>query len=1059
MGNFFIDRPVFAAVISIIITLAGFMAMQSTPIAQYPDIAPPTVSVSTGYPGATAEVIANTVAAPLEQQINGVDGMLYMASTSTSTGGMFLSVVFEPGTDPDMAQVNVQNRVNQATALLPDVVNRQGVTVSKSSGSFLMAISIYSDDDRYEPVYLGNYTNLYILDPIKRLPGANTANMFPEPDLAMRIWLQPEQMAQLGVATQDISTAIQQQNKAYGIGSIGQSPAPAGTQQSFVVSTKGMLSNAAEFENIIIRTAREGSAIVRLKDVARVELAAKDYSITTRVNGKKSAVIVVYQQPGANAIETSKQVRNLLKNLEPGFPEGMEYKIVMDTSKFTEASIEKVVHTFFEAVALVVLVVFLFLQSFRATLIPVLAVPIAIIGTYIGIKLLGFSTNMLTLFGMILAIGLVVDDAIIVVENVEHNMATFGMNSMEAAKKAMKDLTGALIAIVLVLCSVFMPVAFLGGMTGTLYKQFAVTIAISMVLSGVVALTLTPALAARILKPAKSEKKGFFKWFEDSFVKVTTGYVAVVRWLINHRFIGMALFAGMLVAVVALFKVVPGSFVPEEDQGYMFVGSFLPDAASLERTSKMSTQMLPLLRSNPAVEDITQIDGYSMIDGTYKENSSLMFIALKPYDQRKDAQDSAFSVVHDLGRKLSSLKEGVAFPINPPSIPGLGSMGGFEFFIQNKSSATPQELDKVTKAFIAETRKRKELSGVSSTFSANQQQLYLDVDRARAELLGIPVSTIFDTLQSYFGSAYVGQFVEYGRIWQVIMQSQPEHRDKPNNLTQIYVRSTNGAIIPLSAVATFSYLPGPGILPRFNGFPAAKLNGNQAVGYSSSQAIAAMEDVAKTTLPGGYAYAWAGQAFEEKKAGSTSAIAFAFGLIMVFLILAAQYEKWSLPIGVVMSVPFAICGALLLTWGRGLENDVYFQVGLVTLVGLSAKNAILIIEFAADNLRKGMSPTEAAIEAARLRLRPIVMTSMAFILGCFPMSIASGAGANSLHSIGTGVIGGMLASTLVASCFVPLFFVLLEEWSSGFSRKKQDGLAKQSDAAGQPGTGKDVTHA
>jgi len=1043
MGSFFIDRPVFAAVISIIITMAGFMAMKFTPIAQYPDIAPPTVQVSAFYPGATAEVIANTVAAPLEQQINGVEGMLYMTSSSSSSGGMSLTVTFEAGTAPDLAQVNVQNRVNQALSLLPDVVSRQGVTVTKNSGSFLIAISIYSGDERYDPVYLGNYTNLYILDPIKRLPGANFASMFPTPDIAMRIWLQPDQMAQLGVTTQDISTAIQQQNKAYGIGSIGQNPAPAGTQQSFVVSTKGMLSDPAEFENIIIRAASQGSAIVRLKDVASAELAAKDYSITTRVNGKKSAVIVVYQQPGANAIETSKQVCALLKSLKPNFPAGMEYKVVLDTSTFTEASIEKVVNTFFEAVVLVVLVVFLFLQSFRATLIPILAVPIAIIGTYVGIKILGFSTNMLTLFGMILAIGLVVDDAIIVVENVEHNMATFGMNPMEAAKKAMKDLTGALIAIVLVLGSVFLPVAFLGGMTGTLYKQFAVTIAISMVLSGVVALTLSPAMAARILKPTHGEKRGFFKWFENNFSRLTELYVAGVRWLINHRIIGVALFVGLLVAVVVLFKVVPGSFVPEEDQGYLFVGSFLPDAASLERTSQVSNQILPILRSNPAIEDITQIDGYSLMDGAVKNNSALMFIALKPYDQRKEPQASAFSVVRDQGRKLSAIKEGLVFPINPPSIPGLGSTGGFEFYIQNKGIATPQELEKITKAFIAEARKRKELTGLSTTFSASQQQLYLDVDRSRAELLGIPVSTVFDTLQSYFGSAYVGQFLQYGRIWQVVMQSQAEYRDKPDDLTQVYIRSTSGAMIPLSAVATIKYVAGPGILPRFNGFPASKLNGSQAPGYSSGQSIAAMEEVASKILPDGYGFSWSGQAFEEKKAGSTSTIAFAFGLIMVFLILAAQYENWSLPIGVVMSVPFAICGALLLTWGCGLENDVYFQVGLVTLVGLSAKNAILIIEFAADNLHKGMTPAEAAIEAARLRLRPIVMTSLAFILGCVPMAIASGAGANSLRAIGTGVIGGMLASTLVASSFVPLFFVLLEERIGLFNRKKRGTALEQ----------------
>jgi multidrug efflux pump len=493
------------------------------------------------------------------------------------------------------------------------------------------------------------------------------------------------------------------------------------------------------------------------------------------------------------------------------------------------------------------------------------------------------------------------------------------------------------------------------------------------------------------------------------------------------------------VAVVVLFKAVPGSFVPEEDQGYLFVASFLPDAASLERTSRVSSQILPILRSNPAIDDITQVDGYSLMDEAVKNNASLMFIALKPYDQRKGPQASAFSVVHDQGRKLSTIKEGLVFPINPPSIPGLGSTGGFEFYIQNKGSATPQELEKITKAFIAETRKRKELTGVSSTFSASQQQLYLDVDRSRAELLGVPVSTVFDTLQSYFGSAYVGQFVQYGRIWQVIMQSQGEYRDKPDDLTQAFVRSTNGSMIPLSAVATIKYMAGPGILPRFNGFPASKLSGNQAPGYSSGQAIAAMEAIAKKVLPDGYGFSWAGQAFEEKKSGGTSTIAFALGLIMVFLILAAQYEKWSLPIGVVLSVPFAICGALLMTWGRGLENDVYFQVGLVTLVGLSAKNAILIIEFAAENLRKGMTPADAAIEAARLRLRPIVMTSLAFILGCVPMAIATGAGANSLRAIGTGVIGGMLASTLVASSFVPLFFVLLEEGGGFFSRTIKKG--------------------
>lgn len=1036
MGSFFIDRPVFAAVIAIIITLAGLMALKSTPVAQYPDIAPPTVFVSAFYPGATAEVVANTVAAPIEQAVNGVDNMMYMSSSCSSSGNMSLTITFETGTNPDMAQVNVQNRVNQVLSQLPDVVNSQGILVQKRSGSFMMVISVYSPDDRYDPVYLGNYTNLNILDQIKRIPGANLSSMFPQPDVSMRIWLRPDRLAQLGITTQDISSAIAQQNKAFGIGSLGQPPSPAGTQQSFVLTTKGMLADTAEFDNIILRAANEGSAVVRLKDVARAELGAMDYSIATKVNGKKAVAIIVYEQPGANAIETSHKVHALLKDLKKNFPDGMDYKVVLDTSKFTEASIEKVVHTFFEALVLVVLVVFLFLQSFRATLIPILAVPIAIIGTYIGIMALGFSTNMLTLFGMILAIGLVVDDAIIVVENVEHNMVAYNLTPMEAAKKAMKELTGALIAIVLVLGAVFLPTAFLGGMTGTLYKQFAVTIAISMVLSGIVALTLSPALAARILKPQHGDKKGFFKWFEQAFNLLTDRYVGGVGWLINHKKIGLSFFAGIVVVVILLFRLLPGSFVPEEDQGYLFMGNIMPDAASIERTTVVSDKAVQLAKSNPAMGDITQIDGYSMLDGSTMNNASLLFAALKPYSERQEKGGDSFSVTRDLGAKLSRIKEGMVFPINPPSIPGLGSIGGFEFYIQNKGGGSPQELGKIVKQFIAEARKRKELSSVSSTFSASQQQLYLDVDRTRSELLGVHVSTVYDTLQAYFGSSYVGQFLQYGRIWKVIMQSEPDYRDKPDDLPQAYIRSSGGNMIPLSALSTVKYVAGPSILPRFNGFPAAKINGSQAPGYSSGQAITAMEQVAKQVLPEGYTYSWAGQAFEEKKSGGTSAIAFAFGLIMVFLILAAQYEKWSLPVGVVLSVPFAICGALLLTWARGLENDVYFQVGLVTLVGLSAKNAILIIEFAADNLRKGMAPAEAAVEAARLRLRPIAMTSLAFILGCVPMAIASGPGANSLRAIGTGVIGGMLASTLVASFFVPLFFVILESASGIFSRRK-----------------------
>jgi hydrophobe/amphiphile efflux-1 (HAE1) family protein len=1052
--SFFIDRPVFASVISIVIVLGGYASLKVTPIAQYPDVAPPTVTVTARYPGATAEVVSNTVAAPIEQQVNGVDGMIYMTSTSSSSGDMNLIVTFEPGTDPDIAQVNTQNRVSQAMAELPQIVTAQGITTEKKSQAFMMVVSFYSPKESMSPVYLNNYVNLYVLDAVKRLPGANLSSMFPIPDVAMRVWLKPDRLAQMGISVDEVSEAISGQNQAFGIGQIGQAPAPAGTLQNFPVTSQGMLVQPSEFEEIIIRTGATGeAAIVKVGDVGWAELGAQNYSTSSKVNGDTAAHLVVYQQPGANAIATSERVRGLLGELEQAFPDDFEYRVVLDTSKFTEASIEKVVHTFVEAVILVVLVVFLFLQSFRATLIPAIAVPIAIIGTYIGIYALGFSTNMLTLFGMILAIGLVVDDAIIVVEAVEHKMATKGLSPKEAAKEAMSELTGALVSIVLVLSSVFLPVAFLGGMTGTLYKQFAVTIAISMAISGIVALTLSPALAALILKPGAHEKKGFFLWFENSFNKITDQYVKGVRWLIHHRAIGMGLFLATVLGVVTMFRILPGSFVPEEDQGYLFGVTMMPDAASLERTTAANDQATKALLTNDAISDTAQIDGYSLIDSQYKTNAGLLFISLKPFEERDDPSLTSFGVLDDSRRLLGSVKDGVLFAISPPSIPGLGTTGGFEFYVQDRAGAGPTELQEVVSKFLAEAHERPELIGIATTFSASEQQLYLDVDRARAELLNLPVQTVYSTLQAYFGSLYVSQFTEFGRIWQVVIQAEPGYRDDPDDFSTIYLKSTTGETIPLSAVATSRYIAGPNVLPRFNAFPAAKITGNAAPGFSSGQAIATMEAVAGEILPEGYSFEWSGQAYEEKKAGGASSTAFIFGIIMVFLILAAQYEKWSLPLGVLLAVPFAILGALCLTWFRGLENDVYFQVGMVTLIGLSAKNAILITEFAVDNYRAGMPLEEAAENAARVRLRPIVMTSMAFILGCIPMAIATGPGANSLHAIGTGVIGGMLASTLIASFFVPMFFVILEDLSEKRGGKSSEDVAGPIVAEQRPGAG------
>ena len=1023
MGTFFIDRPVFAAVIAIIITLLGLMAYRIIPVTQYPDIGPPTVSVSASYPGATAEVVANTVAAPLEEELNGLEGVMYMSSSSSSAGVMTLTLTFEPGTDPDMAQVNVQNRVNQKIQALPEAV-RTTVAVQKKSGNYLMIIGVTAPQERYDPIYLGTYTDLYLLDPIKRIPGASNAAVFPSPELAMRVWLKPEELARLEIPPADVRDAILAQNKAYGVGTIGQPPAPLGTEQSFAVSTQGMRSDPTEFGNIIVRAASEGTGLVRLKDLARIELGVRDYGMVSRLNGQRAAAIAIYQQAGTNAIKVSRQVRELLATLKPSFPAGIDYKIVQDTSTFTLASIDQVLDTFRDAVILVVLVVFLFLQSLRATNIPVLAIPIAIIGTFVGILLLDFSINMLTLFGLILAIGLVVDDAIIVVEDVEKNMALKGLSPLAATRKAMQELTGALVTIALVLGSVFLPVAFITGMTGTLYKQFAVTIAISMVLSGVVALSLSPALAARLLRPAQGEKKAFFRGFEHAFERLTAGYLVGVRWLIAHRRSGLGLFAGTLAALVALLWTIPGGFVPDEDQGYLAAISILPDAASLERTTRVSAEILPLLQANPGVADVLQIDGM----GTGSQGMS--FMPLRPYEERRAPGTDAFSLANDLQEGLATIKEAQVIVLRPPAIPDLGGLSGFEFYIQSKGAGTAQELERVVKDFIAAARQRPELSGLDSRFSASQQQIYVDVDRERAELLRVKVESIYQTLLAYFGSVEAGNFIKNGRISRVILQADAEYRDKPDDLTRIFVRSaTTQAVMPLSAVASIRYTTGPGALPHFNGFPAATVNGFKAPGYSSGQAITAMEEVARRVLPEGYSFDWGGQEREEKQSGSTSLWAFAMGLTLVFLILAALYENWSLPIGVVLAVPFALCGALVFIWGLGMDNNVYVHVGLLTLVGLSAKNAILIIQFAAEHHRAGMEPAAAAIEAARQRFRPIVMTSLAFILGCIPLALASGAGANSQHAIGIGIIGGMLASTLVASLFVPLFFVLLEEAS------------------------------
>jgi len=923
-SHFFIDRPIFSSVISIILVLAGVVAMLNLPIAQFPEITPPQITVSTKYPGASAEVVSQNVAAPIEQQVNGADRMMYMNSTSSSTGDLTLSIFFEIGTDPSLAQVDVQNRVNLALPQLPDAVSAQGVSVQKKSAAFMVIVAVYAPDGRYSSTFIDNYTNIQVLDAIKRIPGANQSSIFGAPDYAMRLWLKPDRMASLGLTATDIQQAVAAQNQQYAAGRLGAPPTNAKVQQTFPVTTAGRMTEAAQFEDIILRASQAGTgAIVRVKDIGRAELGSKDYVIRGKYNGKTATLVAIYQQPGANALQVSKDVHKTMTELKRSFPPGLEYEIVLDTTEFVQESITEVVHTFVEAVILVILVVFLFLQSIRATIVPILAVPVSIIGAFIGMSAMGFSINMLTLFGMVLAIGIVVDDAIVVIENVERNMNEFNLPPKEAAKKAMDEVSGPVVAIVLVLCAVFIPVAFLSGITGQLYKQFAITIAVSVVLSGVVALTLSPALAALLLKPGHHEKKGFFKWFNNSFDRLTTGYTSWSKLAIKRFAISILLIVGMVAILMGLFRKVPSSFLPVEDQGYLFTAAILPDAASLDRTEALTDRATQWFMKHPAVKAVAGVPGYSLIDSQYKSNAGVLFVSLKGFAERKAAEDKADALIKAARGEFAAYREGLMVPVNPPSIPGLGTTGGFEFWVQSQGDASLQKLEEVTREIIAKARQRPELQGVNSTINTRSRQMLVEVDRDKTESLGVPVQDVYATLQTLFGSLYVSQFPKSSRLFQVILQAEPDYRMKPEDLQNMYVRNRDLKMVPLKAVANTRYVTGADIVTRFNNFTAAKITGDAAEGYSSGQSLQAMEEIAAEVLPEGFSFAWSGQAFEEKKAGSTAGLVFAFALVMVFLILAAQYEKWSLPLGVLLAVPFALFGAILAIWMRGTENDIF----------------------------------------------------------------------------------------------------------------------------------------
>ncbi len=1026
-SRFFIERPIFASVLSIIIVIVGLVSLRDLPIAQFPEITPPVVQIDADYPGASADVVAEAVARPIEVQLPGIDNLLYYESTSTNDGHMTLKLTFEIGTDIDIAQVQTQNREKLAEPQLPDEVIRQGITVKKTSPDLLLVVAISSTDPAHDTIYLSNYTLIRVLDNIKRLPGVGDASIFGGQNYSMRLILDPVRMAQLNLTPSDIVDAVRDQNRDFPAGRIGREPVINETELTIPVMTKGRMTEVKEFEDMIIRAYPDGS-MIRMKDIARVELGAQSYDLQARWNGKPNTFLLTYLLPGANALETAQRIRKEMDRLSQDFPSGVSYDVPYDTTTFIEVSIHEVVKTLAEALFLVVLVVFIFLQSWRATLIPAIAAPISLIGTFIGMEALGFSLNTLTLFGMVLSIGIVVDDAIVVVENVERHIAN-GLTPRNAAIKAMEELFGALIAIVLVLASVFLPVAFLGGITGELYKQFAVTIALSVMISGFVALTLSPALCAIVLKPSHSTNR-FWNFFNKVFDWTQIRYVSAAGTIVKRSVLAVIVFLIVIFSAVHLFKNVPGGFLPEEDQGYFITIVQLPDGASISRTQKVLDKIESYYLSIPAVHSTDAMAGMNFVFGSRGPNNATMFVPLHHWDTRKEAENHVQNLIASAFGEFAKIPEALILAFNAPSIRGLGATGGFSVQLQDPSGGDFSEFAETAQAFVNKAMEHPAIGVAGTNFRVSAPRMYAHVNRERAKSLGIPISEVFDTMQALFGNLYVNDFIKFGRVFRVQTEAPPEYRSNPENISNIYVRAQSGTtstMVPLDSVVTTEFNSGPDPVTHFNGFNSALVLGSAAPGYSSGQALSALQEVADEILaPKGYTLDWSGITYQEKKADSGQKIwILAFALLMVFLVLAALYESWFIPFAVILAVPFGVLGALLAIWLRELTDDIYFQVGLITLIGLSAKNAILIVEFANDLYSKGASLTEAALQAARVRFRPIIMTSMAFIMGVFPLAVSSGAGAASRIAIGTTVLGGMLAATFLAIFFVPLFFVLI----------------------------------
>ncbi len=1058
MAEFFVRRPIVAMVIAIIIVIVGLVALGRLPIAQYPEITPPMVSVSGTYTGANATDVEQSVATPIEQKVNGVENMIYMNSTNSSDGRMNLDVSFEVGTDLDMANVLTQNRVSEASASLPQEVTRLGVPVKKKLSFPLLVISLVSPNGTYDEEFLTNYAAINIVDELARIRGVGLAEVLggSTSEYAMRVWIKPDQLSNLQLTIPDITRAIQEQNVLVPAGQIGGEPAPPGNQFTYTVQTGGRFETPEQFGNVVVRANPDGSQVL-LKDVSRIELGTQSYLYNVRLDGQPSALLWVYQLPDANGLEVGQAVFAALERVSERFPDDVEYVISLDTTKPITAGIREIIITLFQAVALVILVVFIFLQNFRSTLIPTLTVPVSLIGTFMVFPLLGFSINTLSLLGLVLAIGIVVDDAIVVVESVALKMEQ-GMNPKDATIAAMKEVSGPIVATSLSLIAVFVPVAAMGGITGRLYQQFAITIAISVAISSINALTLSPALSASLLKPPGEQKKGFldgfFNAFNRVFDKATDRFMVLAEFFITRLSVALLLLAGLIVGLVFLFRIVPAGFVPEEDQGYVLAGLVMPDAASLQRTDETMAKIEAIIEEYDAVQNSTVIAGYNILSSTLQPNAGTVFLQLKDWDERSDPGDHAREIVRRLNADFATrITGGVAFAFGPPAIPGLGTGSGFSILIQDRGGNTPEYLAAETGKFIQAAMARPEIGGALTMFRPSSPQIFLDIDDAKALKLGVPLADVNTSVGAFLGGAYVNDFNRFGRLYKVFVQAEPEYRASVDGIRMFYVRNTEGESVPLSTLVETSPTTGPEFTNRFNLFRAAKVTGGPAPGYSSAQALAALEEVAAETLPSDMSYAWADMSYQEKQAEGSGAVVFLFALLFVYLILAAQYESWSLPFSVLMGTPIAVFGAIGGLWiarmfSESYENNVFAQIGLVMLIGLSAKNAILIVEFAKMEMEKGKNAVDAAREAARLRFRPILMTAFSFILGVVPLLIASGAGAEARLVMGMTVFSGMLVATVVGVLVVPALFVFVQKYISKSDKGVPVSAAPGTEAGG-----------